>query len=58
MNELIEEIEKKEISLLNFSQGFKKMGFNISEEGIIFREYAPNAKQISIVKKINSINYY
>ena len=52
MNELIEEIEKKEISLLDFSEGYKKMGFNITQDGIIFREYAPNAKQISIVNKI------
>ena len=51
MNELLAEIEKKEKSLLNFSQGYNKMGFNITEEGIIFREYAPNAKQISLVKK-------
>jgi len=49
MNKLIKDIEKNESSLLEFSQGFKKIGFNVTDEGIVFREYAPGAKSISLV---------
>ncbi len=49
MNKLIKDIEKNENSLIEFSQGFKKMGFNVTSKGITFREYAPGAKSISLV---------
>lgn len=57
MNRLVKEIEKNESSLLEFSQGYKKMGFNVDEDGITFREYAPGAKSISLVSiiKLNLI---
>jgi hypothetical protein len=49
MNKLIKDIEKNESSLLEFSEGYKNMGFIVNEEGITFREYAPGAKSISLV---------
>ena len=33
----------------NFSKGFTNLGFNIKENGISFKEYAPGAKALSIV---------
>ena len=49
MKKLISDIEKNESSLIEFSQGYKKMGFNLTDEGITFREYAPCAKSMSLV---------
>ena len=47
---LLKEIEKNEISLLEFSQGYTKLGFIITEKGVDFKEYAPGAKSMTIVK--------
>ncbi len=49
MNRLIIEIEKNEESLIKFSEGYKRIGFNITDDELIFREYAPGAKSISLV---------
>lgn len=46
----LEEIEKNETSLEAFSQSYKKLGLNKTKDNdIIYREYAPGAKSISIV---------
>lgn len=49
MSKLIKDIESNEKSLLEFSEGYKKLGLNVVDDGIIFREYAPGAKAISLV---------
>lgn len=49
MNRLIKDIENNEISLLEFSRGYNKLGMNVTDKEIIFREYAPGAKSISLV---------
>lgn len=46
---IIAEIEKYEGSFWGFCEGYRKLGLNVSEEGIYFREYAPAAKKMSIV---------
>lgn len=48
-NNLIRQIEQNEGGLLNFSQSYKIMGINITNEGITYREYAPGAKAMTIV---------
>lgn len=46
----LEEIEKNEGSLEAFAQGYKQLGLNKTKDNdIIYREYAPGAKSISIV---------
>jgi hypothetical protein len=52
-NNLLREIEKNEGGLLNFSESYKLMGINITDEGITYREYAPGARSMTIVRKIN-----
>jgi hypothetical protein len=46
---LLKEIEKNEGSLKEFSESYKRMGLNMTENGIEYREYAPGAKDITIV---------
>jgi hypothetical protein len=48
---LLNEIEKNEGSLIEFSESYKRMGLNMTENGIEYREYAPGAKDITIVSK-------
>jgi len=49
MNFFISEIEKYEVSLLEFSQSYNRMGLNIIGDEMIFREYAPGARSMSLV---------
>jgi hypothetical protein len=48
---LLKEIEKNEGSLLKFSESYKRMGLNVTDNGIEYREYAPGAHGITIVRK-------
>eukprot|EP00850_Spirogloea_muscicola_P026631 SM008889S23660 [mRNA] locus=s8889:294:576:+ [translate_table: standard] len=41
---LKEAIDKHEGGLEQFSRGYEKFGFNRTEEGITYREWAPGAK--------------
>lgn len=52
-NNLINEIDKNEGGLLNFCKGYEKLGLNVRENGIEYREYAPGAKSITIVNLIS-----
>ena len=47
---LLSKIEKNEGSLIDFSQGYKKLGLNVIEGGITYKEYAQGAKSLSIVR--------
>ncbi len=48
--ELKKDIEEKEGSLEKFASGFKdKFGLIRTEGGIIYREWAPNAKEIYLI---------
>jgi hypothetical protein len=49
MKDLIKEIEKNEGDLVEFCRSYRKMGLHTTDEGIIFREYAPGAQQMTIV---------
>jgi hypothetical protein len=53
---IISNIEKYEGSFLSFCEGYRKLGLNVTDEGIYFREYAPAAKKMSIVNKIINLN--
>eukprot|EP01114_Cavostelium_apophysatum_P006914 TRINITY_DN1849_c0_g1_i1.p1 TRINITY_DN1849_c0_g1~~TRINITY_DN1849_c0_g1_i1.p1 ORF type:complete len:769 (+),score=190.37 TRINITY_DN1849_c0_g1_i1:110-2416(+) len=46
-------IEDNEGGLDKFSQGYKKMGFNRTEGGIMYREWAPNARQAFLMGDFN-----
>jgi len=51
-NNLLNEIEKNEGGLLKFCKGYENLGLNVRENGIEYREYAPGAKSMTIVKYI------
>ncbi len=53
-NKSLEEINKNEDSLINFSNSYKSMGLHVNKQdfSICFKEYAPSALRISIVSKI------
>ena len=42
------EIEEHESSLKEFALGYKRFGFNTSEQGIVYKEWAPAAKALSL----------
>ena len=52
----LKEIEKNEGSLLTFSESYNIMGLNVTEDGITYKEYAPGAKALTIVRKEIIIN--
>ena len=50
----IKEIENNEKSLIEFSQSYKNMGLHaLKDNSLSFREYAPGAKAISIVRRFD-----
>ena len=49
MKQIISDIEKNEGSFIEFCQSYRKMGLYATEEGIVFREYAPGAHEMTIV---------
>jgi len=50
------QIEEYEGGLDKFSQGYKKMGFNRVEGGIMFREWAPGAQRLFLFGEFNGWN--
>jgi hypothetical protein len=50
MNNLISEIEKNEGSFIEFCRSYRNMGLHVCDQGITFREYAPGAHEMTIVK--------
>ncbi|KAK1297266.1 1,4-alpha-glucan-branching enzyme [Acorus calamus] len=46
-------IEKYEVSLEKFAQGYLKFGFNRDQDGIIYREWAPAAQEAQLVGDFN-----
>ena len=54
--EKVDQIEKHEGSLYEFSHGYKKLGFNLTSTGIYFREWAPAAKEMYICGDFNKWN--
>ncbi|XP_020586593.1 1,4-alpha-glucan-branching enzyme 1, chloroplastic/amyloplastic-like isoform X2 [Phalaenopsis equestris] len=49
-------IDKHEGGLDAFSRGYEKFGFNRSESGITYREWAPGAKSASLIGDFNNWN--
>ncbi|EGR30526.1 hypothetical protein IMG5_129790 [Ichthyophthirius multifiliis] len=52
--EILHEIEKKEGSLQNFAKGNEKYGFNIEHGNLVYREYAPGAKEVYLFGEFNN----
>jgi len=52
--DLLHKIEETEGSLYEFSQGYKKMGFNETDEGVWYREWAPGAKEMFLIGDFNN----
>ncbi|KAH6825381.1 starch branching enzyme 2.1 [Perilla frutescens var. hirtella] len=53
---LREAIDKNEGGLELFSRGYEKFGFNRSETGITYREWAPGAKSAALIGDFNNWN--
>ncbi|CAA0837880.1 1-4-alpha-glucan-branching enzyme 2-2-chloroplastic/amyloplastic [Striga hermonthica] len=53
---LREAIDKYEGGLEKFSRGYEKLGFNRSETGITYREWAPGAKRATLIGDFNNWN--
>ncbi|KAK6139989.1 hypothetical protein DH2020_026263 [Rehmannia glutinosa] len=51
---LREAIDKYEGGLETFSRGYEKLGFNRSETGITYREWAPGAKWATLIGDFNN----
>lgn len=51
--DLLDKIESTEGSLYEFSQGYKKMGFNETDKGVWYREWAPGAKSMRLMGDFN-----
>lgn len=49
LREKLSEIEKNEGGLEKFSRGYEKFGFNKTEKGIVYREWAPAAKAVCLI---------
>ncbi|CAD8200624.1 unnamed protein product [Paramecium pentaurelia] len=46
--QILEQIIKVESSIKEFSKGYQKYGFIVSDTGITYREWAPNAKELKL----------
>ncbi|CAD8110826.1 unnamed protein product [Paramecium primaurelia] len=46
--QLLEQIIKVESSIKDFSKGYQKFGFIMSDNGITYREWAPNAQELKL----------
>ncbi|KAL2250744.1 UNVERIFIED_CONTAM: 1,4-alpha-glucan-branching enzyme 1, chloroplastic/amyloplastic [Sesamum indicum] len=53
---LRDSIDKNEGGLEKFSRGYEKLGFNRSETGITYREWAPGAKWAALIGDFNNWN--
>ncbi|KAI8846972.1 glycogen branching enzyme [Chytridium lagenaria] len=52
----ISKIEQGEQSLDNYTLGYEKLGFNVTEKSITYREWAPNAVSASLIGEFNDWN--
>ena len=52
--EMLDEIEKNEGSLYEFSHGYRKLGFNETNDGVWYREWAPGAKSANLIGDFNN----
>eukprot|EP01091_Cochliopodium_minus_P010012 TRINITY_DN2597_c0_g1_i1.p1 TRINITY_DN2597_c0_g1~~TRINITY_DN2597_c0_g1_i1.p1 ORF type:complete len:683 (+),score=176.67 TRINITY_DN2597_c0_g1_i1:1-2049(+) len=55
--DLLKKIEKEEGGLDKFSRSYENYGFYRTSEGIEFREWAPNAREVYLIGEFNSWNY-
>ncbi|CAD8212616.1 unnamed protein product [Paramecium octaurelia] len=46
--QLLEQIIKVESSIKDFAKGYQKFGFIVSDNGITYREWAPNAQELKL----------
>ncbi|XP_072966487.1 1,4-alpha-glucan-branching enzyme, chloroplastic/amyloplastic-like [Typha angustifolia] len=46
-------LEKYEVSLQDFAQGYLKFGFNREQDGIVYREWAPAAQEAQLIGDFN-----
>ncbi|CAD8122545.1 unnamed protein product [Paramecium sonneborni] len=46
--QVLEQIIKVESSIKDFAKGYQKYGFIVSDTGITYREWAPNAKELKL----------
>ncbi|CAK57282.1 unnamed protein product (macronuclear) [Paramecium tetraurelia] len=46
--QVLEQIIKVESSIKDFAKGYQKFGFVVSDNGITYREWAPNAKELKL----------
>jgi len=49
-------IEKNEGSLITFAEGYKKFGFNFEDGHLVYREWAPSARQLFLTGEFNQWN--
>ncbi|KAJ3090285.1 alpha-1,4-glucan branching enzyme [Quaeritorhiza haematococci] len=52
--EWIEKINKYEGGVDKFTRGYEFMGFNVVDGGIMYREWAPNAKEAYLIGEFNN----
>lgn len=57
-DEWVSTLDKVEGGLLKFSEGYKYFGFNICEDEIVFREWAPNVSEAFLMGEFNGWNRY
>lgn len=49
----MDEINKYQNGIQEFTLGYKKFGFNIVKDEVIYREWAPNAKEANLIGDFN-----
>jgi 1,4-alpha-glucan branching enzyme len=54
--EKLDLLEKNEGGLINFCKSYEKLPFEFTDDCLIYREYAPNAKRLSIFGEFNNWN--
>ncbi|KAN0044951.1 hypothetical protein ACTA71_006477 [Dictyostelium dimigraforme] len=52
----IQKLEESEGSLLKFSQGYEYFGFNVTKDGVNYREWLPSAHEVYLVGDFNQWN--
>ncbi|EGR28235.1 hypothetical protein IMG5_180920, partial [Ichthyophthirius multifiliis] len=52
----LDQINQNEGSLLQFAKSYQKYGFNITQDYLIYKEYAPMAKEVYLFGEFNNWN--